>query len=103
MSTTPDSGHLNSHHRNTLQEIFRHPTSHNVDWRDVLSLLGAVGTVETRHDGRLIVRLGTETETLDRPQDKDVDVQMVVDLRRMLRNAGYAPAADGDKGTAPDA
>ena len=40
------------------------------------------------HDGRLRVRLGDETETFDRPHGKDVDEQMLVDLRRMLTGAG---------------
>jgi hypothetical protein len=58
-----------------------------VEWRRVRSLLEAVGTVEER-DGRLRVTLGGETETFDPPHGKDVDVQMLVDLRRMLRRAG---------------
>ena len=31
----------------------------------------------------------TETETIERPRNKDIDTELVVDLRRMLRNAGY--------------
>jgi hypothetical protein len=54
---------------------------------DVRSLLEAVGTVE-EDGGRLRVTLGGETETFDPPHAKDVDVQMLVDLRRMLRSAG---------------
>ena len=37
-----------------------------------------------------VVTVGAETETLERPRDKDIDVQQLVDLRRMLTNAGYA-------------
>jgi GTP-binding protein HflX len=47
------------------------------------------GTVEERHDGKFKVTLGAETEIFDRPRHKDIDEQMVVDLRRMLKNAGY--------------
>jgi len=42
----------------------------------------------SKRDGRLRVTLGGETETFDPPHGKDVDVQMLVDLRRMLRSAG---------------
>jgi hypothetical protein len=94
MSSTPDAAHLDNHHRDTLDKIFEHPTSHNVDWRAVVSLLEAVGSVVQRHDGKFSVTVGTETEIFDRPRDKDVDVQMVVDLRRMLGNAGYRPSGD---------
>ena len=52
----------------------------------------AVGTVTERHDGKLVVKLGPELEFLEPPAGKDVDAQMVVDLRRMLREAGYEPA-----------
>src|SRR5215472_5246666 len=40
--------HLNNRHRDTLRQIFAHPVSHNVEWRAVLSLLEAVGTVTVR-------------------------------------------------------
>jgi hypothetical protein len=87
--STSEPGHLSNHHRDTLLQIFEHPTSHNVEWRAVLSLLEAVGSVEQRHDGKSVVRVGNETVVLTRPQHKDIDVQQVVDLRRMLTSAGY--------------
>ena len=38
------------------------------------------------------MKLGSETETVRPPPDKDVDTQMIVDLRRMLAGAGYTPS-----------
>jgi hypothetical protein len=81
---------LDSHHRATVEKIFSHPTSHNIDWRDVLSLLEAVGTVKEEHDGHYKVTLGPETETIQ-PRQGDLDTQMIVDLRRMLKAAGITP------------
>jgi hypothetical protein len=92
MSSSPESQHLDNRHRNTLHEIFQHPTSHNIEWRTVISLLEAIGTVEVHHDGKVDVRVGSEREFLEPPADKDIDEQMVLDLRRMLSNAGYAPS-----------
>ena len=60
----------------------------------VLSLLEAVGSVEQRHDGKYRVTVGTETEVLTPPKHKDIDVQQVVDLRRMLTSAGYRAVVD---------
>jgi hypothetical protein len=94
MPSTPEPVHLNDHHRNTLLQIFRHPVGHNIEWRAVLSLLEALGSVEMRHDGKWVVTLGSEAETLERPQHKDIDAQQVVDLRRMLSNAGYRPEVE---------
>jgi hypothetical protein len=83
--------HLNNHHRDTVAKIFSQPPSANVEWRQVRSLLEAIGTVTSQHDGKLEVTVGPEREVFHAPKDKDVDVQMLVDLRRMLGQAGYGP------------
>jgi hypothetical protein len=87
--TSPGSEHLDGRHRDTLRQIFEHPTSHNIEWRAVMSLLEAVGTVTVRHDGKVEAKVGADLEFLEPPDGKDIDVQMVVDLRRMLTSAGY--------------
>jgi hypothetical protein len=89
--TSPTPEHLDGRHRDTLRQIFQHPTSHNIEWRAVTSLLEAIGTVTVRHDGKLAVKLGDELEFLEPPVGKDLDDQLVTDLRRMLTSAGYNP------------
>ena len=91
MSSTSAPDHLNSHHRDTLAQIFAHPAGHNIEWHDVLSLLEAVASVKEAPHGRYLVTLGDETETFEPPKHKDIDAQQVVDLRRMLKNAGFGP------------
>jgi hypothetical protein len=91
MSSVPEPVSLNNHHRDTLLRIFQHPTSHNIEWLDVASLLAAVGSIQEHRDGKFEVRLGSEVHYLDRPKHKDIDVQMVVDLRHLLTIAGYRP------------
>jgi len=86
---------LNNHHSDTLTAIFQHPVSHNIRWHDALSLMEAAGTVVEEHDGKYKVTIGDETEVLSRPHDKNIGEQMVVDLRRMFKNAGFEPAAPG--------
>jgi hypothetical protein len=92
MSSSPESQHLDNRHRDTLRQIFAHPVSHNIEWRSVTSLLEAVGTVSEHHNGKLEVTVGSQSAFLDPPRGKDIDEQMVVDLRRMLSEAGYQPA-----------
>ena len=92
MSSSPKSPHLDNHHRNTLRQIFEHPVSHNIEWHAVTSLLEAIGTVTVHHDGKVTVVVGSERAILEPPVGKDIDAQMVIDLRRMLTNAGYAPS-----------
>jgi hypothetical protein len=83
---------LDGKHRNTLKRIFSHPSTGNVEWREVTALFEVVGTVTEEHNGRLKVTLGDETEVLEPPHGKDIDQEMIVDLRRMLRRAGLTPA-----------
>jgi hypothetical protein len=82
---------LDAEHRNTVEQIFTRPSSGNVEWRRVRSLLDEVATVTEEHNGKLRVTLGGETEVLQPPRGKDVDTQMLVDLRRMLTRAGITP------------
>jgi hypothetical protein len=91
----PMEAHLSSRHRDTVGRIFSQPPSRNVEWREVVSLLERVGTVSHEHNGKLKVSLGPETEVFPAPHGKDVDVQVLVDLRRMLKQAGFAPDGSG--------
>ena len=85
MAETPK---LDAHHQATAQRILAHPVSHNIEWHDVLSLLGQVGSVIEEHDGVYKVTIGSETETFRVPRSGDIDDQQVVGLRRMLKGAG---------------
>jgi hypothetical protein len=84
----PASALLSGHHRDTINQILRHPVGHNIDWQSIVSLLKAIAVVKT-HNGKLLVTLANETETFEPPKGKDIVAQRVVDLRRMLRGAGY--------------
>ena len=93
MNPSSEPQHLNNHHRTTLAKIFQHPVSHNLEWKDALSLLEAVAQVEEKHDGKFTVTLGDETETFERTKHKDLSAQEVLDLRRMLGAVGFGGAA----------
>jgi hypothetical protein len=82
---------LNGHHRDTLAQVFRHPTSHNIEWHDVLSLLNAVGTVRDTHKGHIEVTIGDATEVLEPARHKEIETEQLAILRRLLRRSGYAP------------
>jgi hypothetical protein len=97
MTPPSEPVHLSNRHNDTLRKILQHPAGHNIEWREALSLLEAVASVEEQHDGRFVVTLGGETESFERPNSKDITVQQVVDLRRMLGNAGFGDAS----GSAP--
>ena len=92
MTSTSGPTDLSSHHRTTLGKIFQHPASHNIEWHDVLSLLNAIGSVARHRDNKVTVRVGSETRFFDVPEHKDLDVDSIVALRRLLADAGYENA-----------
>ena len=89
MSSPSGSEHLSNNHRDTLLQVFQHPTSRNIEWPATLSLLNAIGSVEERHEGKYRVKVGDAIEFLAPPKHKNLDVDQVVKLRRMLTAAGY--------------
>lgn len=90
----PVTTHVSSHHRSTIEKVFRHPTGGNIEWRAVLAMLEGIGAVTEESNGKFTVVLGPETEVFETPRGKDIDEQATVDLRRMLRGAGFAPTPD---------
>jgi hypothetical protein len=94
MAPTVEPEHLNNHHRNTLREIMHRPADRNIEWHSVVSLLGAVGSIEERHNGKFDVTVGSQRAVLQRPPHKDIDPQTVTDVRRLLLADGYGPEPD---------
>ena len=76
-----------------MRQIFQHPVSHNIEWNAVISLLNAVGSAVEQHGGKVAVTIGSQTVFFDPPAGKDIDAQAVVDLRRMLSDAGFSAGA----------
>ncbi len=79
---------LTHHHRVTAEKILSHPTSHNIEWHDVESLLAELGAVSDETGHRLKVKVGSATGSFDRSKGKDLDEQQVVDVRHLLTDAG---------------
>jgi hypothetical protein len=84
--------HINHHQRDTLEALFAHPTRHNVRWKDVEHLLDALGEIEVKHNGHLHVTLSGIVESFDVNHGRDLTLEQVMDLRRMLKSAGFDPA-----------
>jgi hypothetical protein len=89
MSAPSGPADLDSQHRRTLQKILQHAGGHNIEWHDALSLLRAVGSVTEHSAGKIAITVGTQTVVLETPTQKDVDLRTVVELRRLLTEAGY--------------
>ena len=82
---------LDHHNRLTAERLFRHPTSHNIQWHDVLSLLEAIGeTRETTH-GSLEIKVEGHLDYVAGPLGRDLTDQHVHDVRKVLKSAGITP------------
>ncbi len=86
-----------SHHHRTLDQLFAHPTSHNIHWRDVVHLFESLGgnTEQTKHD-HLKVKLAGREMTFPIPRGGGHTLQSdheISAIRRFLKECGHAPAA----------
>lgn len=80
---------LSNRHAHTVEQIFQHPASHNLEWRDVTSLIAHLGTVEEKDNGRLTFTVNGISQVFQRSSEKDVsEVQQVLDLRHFLESVG---------------
>jgi hypothetical protein len=85
-------------HENTLAQLFSHPTSHNIHWRDIVHMFEGLGATceETKKD-HLKVKLNGHEMSFPVPKhaghtlDNDHEI---ADIRRFLKACGCAPASD---------
>lgn len=77
-------------HRRTLEALFRHPVSQNLDWNSVLALFEAIGTAEHKDNDKWILQVGGVTTRMHQPHGKDLSGVEVVDLRKFLQRAGWS-------------
>jgi hypothetical protein len=80
--------HINHHQKDTLEKLLAHPTTHNLHWKEMMHLAEAIGTVEERHDGKVKLTIGDTSEVFD-PNHKDLSMEQIADLRRMIKAAGF--------------
>lgn len=80
-------------HRRTLELLFAHPTSANVQWRDVQALFRELGAeVSEREGSRVAVVLFGEVRVFHRPHPSpNTDRGAVASIRKWLQQYGVQP------------
>jgi hypothetical protein len=80
-------------HLKTLEQIYIHPTSGNIPWRDVESLLKALGAdVSERAGSRVAVVLFGEVRVFHRPHPSpNTDKGAIASIRKWLESCGVKP------------
>jgi hemin uptake protein HemP len=82
---------LHGAHLRTLEALFRHPTAHNLEWQDVITLFERIGSVHRRGGDKFSLEVAGEHLLIHKPHTKDLTSSEVVDVRNLLRNAGWTP------------
>ncbi len=77
-------------HRRALEKVFQHPLTHNLTWRAVTHLFETIGTAEHRHNGDLMLGIGSEHLSVKPARGKDLGATEVMDVRHLLVRAGWS-------------
>ena len=80
---------MNNKHRKTLEAVFKSPIASNIVWRDVVSLLIALGAyVEEGAGSRVCVELNDRIAIFHRPHPrKEVDKGAIKSVQKFLLEA----------------
>jgi len=80
-------------HRHTLRAVFHDPVRANIPWRDIESLLAAVGAeIREGAGSRVRIALNGVRAVFHRPHPrKETDKGAVKSLRRFLTEGGVTP------------
>ena len=79
--------------RRTLALIFTDPSSLNLAWLDIISLMRRIGTVEERYNDWFLFQLGNEKYEMKKPNGKHLTAPEVLDMRHFVGRAGLAPTS----------
>lgn len=93
---------LSGPHRKIYEHIFQHPMPHNLQWREVWSLLGAIPGAQAVDDeqGNLKVTRNGQMLMLRRPRGKDLaDKRELMQVRNFLERSGAPVAPPAPTGT----
>ncbi len=85
---------LDHHHRSTVEALYRHPIGHNIQWRDVFSLLERFGEVREAHRGGWTCTIDGVVHSLGRARGRDLTEDQVVKIRHLLQSLQVT--ADGE-------
>ena len=81
---------MNKKHQKTLQQLFQHPVQSGIAWRDIETMLKALGAEISEGNGsRVRIALNDIRAVFHRPHpQKETDKGAVISMRRFLKEAG---------------
>jgi hypothetical protein len=78
-------------HRRTLEAIFRHPVAHNLEWSDVVGLIGKLGDVNEKANREFVFEVAGKRHVMRKPHAKELTTSDVIEVRHFLAQAGLSP------------
>jgi hypothetical protein len=93
---------LTGTHQKVYERVFQHPMPHNLQWREVWSMLGALPNTSAVEDanGSLKVTRNGQSMVLRRPRGKDLaDKRELMQVRHFLERSEAAVPAPATAGT----
>jgi hypothetical protein len=82
---------LTGSHRRTLEAIFRHPSAHNLEWSDVVALIGKIGDAHEKSNNEFVFEVAGKRHLMRRPHTKDLTSAEVLELRQFLLHSHVSP------------
>ena len=96
-SAPGDRTTLSKSSRNTIEVLYQHPLSHNLEWSAVVALFEKLGSVDRKGNNELAFALGGEHYRVRKSHTKDLTPPEVMAFRHMLTRGGWAPAGPAAK------
>lgn len=83
--------------RSTIEALYQHPLSHNLEWSGVVALFEKLGTVDQKGHNEIAFGIGGEHHRVHKSHSKDLTATEVMAFRHMLTRAGWAPQVAASK------
>lgn len=81
---------MNSKHRRTLNKVFENPVRADVEWKDIESMISALGgEIKEARGSRVTIKLNNTPAVFHRPHpEKETDKGALKSVRKFLLGAG---------------
>lgn len=99
---TGDRTKLSKANLATLEALYQHPISHNLEWSDVVALFTALGDVKHKSHNEMTFEIGGEHHLVHKPHTKDLTASEVMGFRHLLTRTGWSPTSKTESATKSD-
>ncbi|MEI7986076.1 MAG: hypothetical protein WCI55_10645 [Armatimonadota bacterium] len=86
---------MNSNTQRIYDQVFQHPMTHNLEWKDVRSFFESLGEVQDEKNSNVKVSLGGQTIVFDSPTHTDIITpEQLNKIRHLIRSVTVGTGAE---------